>query len=185
MHSLPGLGVVYIDLIRIGEKLVSLQKIAQAVEQVLTLRSQGYSQQEVANQLGVDRAFISRLESLGEIRKGGSIALIGFPISNKDEIRKVAEEAGVDFILLMNDEERWSFVRDKSGIHLFNEIMSLTAKIRAFDAVIMIGSSLRTRLAKALLDREVIPVEIGETPISEDKYVDPEEIRKILAHLRP
>ena len=68
-----------VDLLRIGEKLISTSRIHRTVDQILELRSQGQSQQEVAEQIGVDRTFISRLEGLGEVRKGGRVAVIGFP----------------------------------------------------------------------------------------------------------
>ena len=75
------------DFVRIGDKMVSREKIHEAIDAILARRSKGQSQSEVAADLGVDRTFISRLETLGELRKGGSIALIGFPIANCDEIR--------------------------------------------------------------------------------------------------
>jgi len=42
---------------------------------------------------------------------------------------------------------------------------------------------MRIKLMAALLDKEVIGVQIGESPIAEDKYVDPESIRVIVRHL--
>ena len=47
------------EFIRIGEKLVNLQKIDKTVRRILQLRSSGMSQQEVAAKLQVDRTFIS------------------------------------------------------------------------------------------------------------------------------
>ena len=58
------------QIFRIGDKLISLDRAERLLEQVLKLRSQGFSQQEVARRLCLDRSFISRLESAGEIRKG-------------------------------------------------------------------------------------------------------------------
>ena len=77
-----------------------------------------------------DRTFISRLESLGEVRKGKTLALVAFPIKNIDEIKQLANEEGVDFTLLMTDKERWDFVYEKSGIQLLNDVMGLIYKIR-------------------------------------------------------
>lgn len=168
-------------LFRIGNKVVSLHKINTAIEGILEARSQGKSQQEVAKEVGVDRTFISRLESLGEIRQGQRVALIGFPIKNKSEIQKIAEEYGVDYIFLMNDRERKAFFLDKSGIPLLDEIMYLIGKAREHDTVILMGSDVRIKLAKALLDeQELIPLVIGTSPIREDKYISPALLRDLL-----
>ena len=89
------------------------------------MRSSGKSQQETAEALGVDRTFISRLEALGEVRKGGKVALIGFPIENKRELEEAARAEGVDFVLLFTEEERRRFAEGMSGAELINEIMRL------------------------------------------------------------
>ena len=69
------------DLIRVGDKLISMPKIANSIEEMLNLRRQGHSQAEVAKKFGIDRTFVSRLENLGEIRKDG-ILYIRKPESN-------------------------------------------------------------------------------------------------------
>src|SRR5690625_3046923 len=106
------------EIMRIGEKLVSKAKIYRRIERILDLRASGMSQQEVAQQEGIDRTFISRLESLGELRKGGRLALIGFPVENKEELLEIAYREGVEFILLFNDKERWEVVSDLTGPEL-------------------------------------------------------------------
>ncbi|MBS4054428.1 MAG: transcriptional regulator [Thermaerobacter sp.] len=170
--------------IRIGDKLVSREKIMRMVDKVLERRASGLSQQEVAGDLGLDRSFISRLETLGELRKGGKISLIGFPVGNKDELTLVAEEFGVDHVYLLTEAERWALIRERSGAELLNEIMGLLGALRAFDTVILIGSDMRIKLAEALVDKQIIPIYIGASPIREDKYVDPSELRAVLAGLR-
>ncbi|MBS3873244.1 MAG: transcriptional regulator [Firmicutes bacterium] len=170
--------------IRIGDKLVSREKIMRMVDKVLERRASGLSQQEVAGDLGLDRSFISRLETLGELRKGGKISLIGFPVGNKDELTLVAEEYGVDHVYLLTEAERWALIRERSGAELLNEIMGLLGALRAFDTVILIGSDMRIKLAEALVDKQIIPIYIGASPIREDKYVDPSELRAVLAGLR-
>jgi len=169
---------------RIGDKLVCREKIMRMVEKVLHRRSAGLSQQDVANELGLDRSFISRLETVGELRKGGRLALIGFPIGNKDEVRQVAEEYGVDHIYLLTEAERWALIREKSGADLLSEIMDILTTLRSFDTVILVGSDMRIKLAEALVDKQIIPIYIGDTPIREDKYVNIEELRTILAGLQ-
>jgi transcriptional regulator len=172
------------DLIRIGDKLISMSKLTGTIEEMLTLRRQGLSQAEVAKKFGTDRTFISRLENLGEIRKGKTIALIGFPLLNVEEIREMARQEGVDFVLLMNDKERWDFVYSRTGIELLNEVMSLIYKVRQCDVVIILGSDQRLRLFRALLDKEVVALNIGKSPITEDKYVNPENLREIIRKLK-
>ena len=127
---------------------------------------------------------MSRLESLGEIRKGKTIALIGFPIKNIEEIKRISLEEGVDFTLLMTDKERWDFVYEKSGIELLNTIMTLLHKVRQYDVVIMLGSDKRLRLFQALLDKEVVPINIGKSPINQDICVDSDNLRKIIKTIK-
>lgn len=169
------------DIIRIQDKIISRQKINDSIAKILQLRALGYSQQEVADQMSVDRTFISRLEGIGELRKGKTMACIGFPIKNKTEIQVILEKEGVDFIMLMTEEERQTYVDQRSGKEMLNELMDLIGKMHSFETIIAIGSDNRTKLIQGLLDREVICVEIGTSPITEDKWVDPDEIRNILA----
>ncbi len=170
-------------LLRIGDKIVNRQKIHHTVDRVLELRQDGLSQQEVASQVGVDRTFVSRLEAIGEIRKGGRVALIGFPIENCQEIYTVARQEGIDFCLVMSNQERLDFVQTKSGVELFNTIMEIISNVRKHDTVIIVGSNMRIKLMEALLDKAVIGVQIGESPISEDKYVNPEDICALIKQL--
>ena len=170
-------------LLRIGEKIINRQKVHQIIDEMLDMRGQGLSQQEVANRVGIDRTVISKLETAGEVRKGGRVALIGFPIENCDELRSMAKEEGVDYSLLMSEQERWDFVQKKTGVDFFNSIMEIIATLRNYDIVIILGSNMRIKLMEALLDKEVIGVQIGASPIAEDKYVDPESIRIIIRQL--
>lgn len=169
---------------RIGEKLVSRERIIHLIDKALESRVGGASQQEVANMLGVDRSFVSRLETLGEIRKGGKIAIIGFPIGNKEEIEKVAGEYGVDYCYLLTDEERWQLANESSGADIINEIMRVVALARTHDTLVFIGSDMRIRFVEAMVDKQLIPINIGESPIKGDRYVEPEKLRTILASLQ-
>lgn len=172
------------DLIRIGDKLISFSRIESIIQEMLDLRQQGVSQAEVAKKFNTDRTFLSRLESLGEVRKGRTIALVGFPIQNIEDLKQVALQEGVDFSLLMTDRERWDFVYEKSGIELLNEVMGLIYQARQYDVVIMLGSDQRLRLFKALLDKEVVSLDIGKSPITQDVYVDPESLRNIIRTIK-
>ena len=171
------------ELIRIGDKLVSLNKIHQALEKMLDLRVQGLSQQEVARRLNLDRALISRLEKLGEVRKGSRMAVVGFPIANKDELIDMLQTEGVDYWLLMTDRERYAFASGKNGLEFFQELMRIVDQMRTHDVVIVLGSDYRIKLSAALLDKEVVGVVIGESPITSDIYVDPERLRALIKSL--
>lgn len=172
------------DLIRIGDKLISFSRIETTIKEMLDLRQQGYSQADVAKKFNTDRSFLSRLEGLGEIRKGKTIALVGFPIKNVEDLKEVAIQEGVDYTLLMTDRERWNFVYEKSGIELLNEVMNIIYKVRQYDVVIILGSDKRLRLFKALLDNEVVSIDIGKSPITEDVYVEPDNLRDIIKTLK-
>lgn len=172
------------NFIRIQDKIISWQKIEKMLRRALQLRERGFSQQEVADRLSIDRTFISRLESIGEIRKGQSIACVGFPLQNKEEIQDILESEGVDFILLMTEKERLDFINLRSAKELLNDLMDLTGQVRKYEVVICIGSDQRIKLIEGVLDSEVISIEIGISPITEDKWVDPQEIRKILRSIK-
>lgn len=172
------------DFYRIQDKIISWQKIEKTLRKALTMRAQGFSQQEVADRLQIDRTFISRLEGIGELRKGKSIAFVGFPIANKDEIKELLENEGCDFILIMNEQERLDFINQRNGKQMLDDLMDLTAQVRSYDTIICVGSDQRIKLFERLLDGQVISIEIGSSPITEDKWVDPQEIRKILRSIK-
>lgn len=172
------------DIVRIGDKVISRKKIDKTVDKILELRQSGLSQQEVALSVNVDRSFVSRLESIGEIRKGSKIALIGFPLENKDEILEMAREEGVDYACIMTDDERWGFVDERNGASLVNDIMQIISLAQGCDVLIMIGSDMRIEIAEALIPGQVIGVEIGKSPIKGDIYVDPKGIRDIIRRFR-
>lgn len=172
------------ETFRIQDKIISWPKIEKSLKKALLLRSRGFSQQEAADRLGMERTFISRLEGIGELRKGQSIACIGFPILNKEEINDLLEKEGVDFIFLMTEQERQDFINDRNGKEMLNELMSLIAQSRAYETIILIGSDERLKLLEKIIDGQVITIEIGPSPLTEDKWVDPEVMKKILRTLK-
>ncbi|MFW6270964.1 MAG: helix-turn-helix domain-containing protein, partial [Bacillota bacterium] len=139
------------DFLRIGDKIINKKKIYRIINQVLALREEGYSQSKAADKIGVDRSFISRLESIGEIRKGDKIALVGFPVGNKSEILNITEKYGLEYVLILTEEERWNFVKNKDGLELFNELMEIIVKLKEFDLVIFLGSDMRLDLVDKLM----------------------------------
>ena len=152
---------------------------------MLELRAQGKSQQDVAGELGVDRVWISRLETLGEVRKGGSLAIVGFPIGNANELNRLAAEEDVEFCLLLNDKERWAWASNVSGADIFNRIMDLISQIKEYDTLIFLGSDMRIRLIEAILGRDmVIGIELGVSPIRGDISVDHDMLRQIIHEVK-
>ena len=172
------------DLYRIGDKLIDKDKINKMITSIIELRLQGLSQQEAAKELHVDRTFISRLEGIGEVHRGGKIGVVGFPIANKAELEKKLQAENVEFCLLMTDEERIRFADEKSGLEFLNVVMELVAEARSCDAVIVLGSSYRIKVCEALLAKEVVGMEIGVTPIQQDVFVDTEEVARLIRLLR-
>lgn len=171
------------ELLRVGDKIISRERLMALINKILKLRITGSTQQEVAETLGVERSFISHLEGLGEIRKGRKVALIGFPIGNKDQVEKVAKNAGVEFVFLLNDRERREFVKQDSGIELFNQLLEIIAKLKQYDLVIFLGSDMRVSLVERILDREVVGIPLGTSPITDDIHIDLDELKLMLDSL--
>jgi len=170
--------------IRIGEKVISKEKINKEINKILELRTEGITQEGVARKLGVERTFVSRLESLGEIRKGKRIALIGFPIQNIEELTKSAKEIGIEYVFLLTQKERYRFVEEKNKIELFNEIMKIIVKLSDFDLIIFLGSDKKVPLVEKIFSVQVIGKVIGHSPIKEDKYINPEKIIEIVKDIK-
>lgn len=169
---------------RVGDKLLNRDKVDRIIDRIFDLRVSGLSQQEVAQRVGCDRSFVSRLESLAEVRKGGSLAIIGFPLANTLEIQDLCSELGVDYTLLMNDEERWKLIQSFDGESLLNWLMELMVEMSDYDHVIMIGSDMRIRLAEAILGEKVFGILIGASPIQEDYYLSLDKVRNLIISIK-
>ncbi len=169
---------------RIGDKLLNRVKLDRTIERIFQLRVSGLSQQEVAHRVGCDRSFVSRLESLAEVRKGGTIAIIGFPLANTGELEEICQELGVEYSLLMSDVERWAMIESHDGKSLLNWLMQLMLDMSDYDHLIMIGSDMRIRLAEAILGDKVVGVLIGESPIEEDCYLSLHKLRELITSIK-
>lgn len=164
-----------------GDKLISLDRLAGVVEDMLRFRAHGSSQTDVAKKFHVDRSFVSRLETLGEVRKGRSIALIGFPIANTGAVQSLSKALGIDYCWVMTDRERRDFAEQLTGVELVNEIMRVAAELRTYDVVILLASNARVRLMEALLDAStVIPMILGETPLVDDVEVNTDQLLQLI-----
>ncbi|MDF2532039.1 MAG: family transcriptional regulator [Clostridia bacterium] len=172
------------NFIRIGDKVISRKKIDKEIDEIIKLRALGLSQSDVGEKMNIERTFISRLEGLGEIRKGQSIAAVGFPIKNKQEVEKVLREYGVEYSFLMSEEERNNFVNQSNGQQLINYLMELINKFRGFDTVIVMASDYRNKIIKDMLDNQIIEIDIGKSPLKDDVIVNLELLTEILKILK-
>jgi len=170
--------------IRIGEKIICKEKLNREIDKILELRTKGTTQEGVARKLGIERTFVSRLESLGEIRRGKKIALIGFPIKNKEELTRLAEELGIEYVLLFTQKERFEFIEKKCKSELFNEIVKIIVNLADFDLIIFLGSDMRVPVVEKIFSVQVIGIVIGHSPIKESKYVLPDKIIEIVKQVK-
>jgi hypothetical protein len=67
---------------------------------------------------------------------------------------------------------------------MLDDLMDLTAQVRSYDTVICVGSDQRLKMFEGILDGQVASIIIGSSPITEDKWVDPQQIRKILRSIK-
>ena len=167
-------------LFRIGDKVVSLGKLTDAVTAILEDREAGSTQEEVAHAHGVQRSFVSFLETLGEIRRGGRVALVGFPIENTDEVRAVAERHALDFVLVMSQRERES-IENGPAADMFNQLLETIATLKDYDVLVLLASDWRVRTIERILGKEVVSIPIGQSPLRDDVHVDVEELDAVLA----
>ena len=168
---------------RIGEKVVSQEKLFDALVDILSDREAGATQEEAARTHGVQRSFVSFLESLGEIRRGARVALIGFPVANAEQVRALAAEHGLDFVLVFNQAERES-IEGASGGEVFNRLLETLATMRDYDVVILLASDWRIELIERILGKEVVGIPLGHSPLREDVTVDIGELRQVIEGVR-
>ncbi|MCL4553546.1 MAG: transcriptional regulator [Actinobacteria bacterium] len=156
---------------RIGNKVISRDKLFAVIDEILTDRENGSTQEEVASSHKVQRTFVSFLESLGEVRRGPKVALVGFPVSNADPVISLAESKGLDFVLVFSQKERED-VESASGYDVFNRLLETLAALRDFDLVVLMASDWRIDLVERILGAEVIGIPLGTSPLREDVEVD-------------
>lgn len=166
-------------LYRIGDKVISRDKLIDAIDSILEVREGGATQEEAARIAGVQRSFVSFLETLGEVRRGPRVALVGFPIANVDEVRALAARHAVDFVLVVSQSERES-IESGSSAEVFNQVLETLAALRDFDTLVLMASDMRIRTIERILGTEVIGIPLGHTPLREDKHVDIAQLDEVL-----
>lgn len=167
-------------LFRIGDKVVSRDKLLDAIDSILEDREHGATQEEAARNSAVQRSFVSFVETLGEVRRGPRVALVGFPIANCDEVRALAEKHAVDFALVFSQAERES-IEGGEVANVFNQLLETLAALRDFDTVVLLASDWRVKTIERILGSEVVGIPLGHTPLREDQLVDIAELDAVLA----
>ena len=164
---------------RIGDKIVSREKLLEQITGILRDRERGATQADTAKAHGVERSFVSWLETLGEVRRGRRVGLIGFPIANGDEVRALAEAHGVEFLLIMSQAEREA-LEGSPGDQVFNRVLETLATLKDFDVLVLLASDWRVGTIEKILGREVVAVTLGPSPLRHDVVVDLEGLADIL-----
>ena len=167
-------------LYRIGDKVVSEDKLRDAIASILEDREAGATQDDVAKSHGVQRSFVSFLESLGEVRKGSRVALVGFPVANAGEVKELAERHALDFVLVLSQEEREG-IESGEVTTVFNTLLETIATLRDYDTLVLLASDWRIKTMERILGTEVVGVPLGPSPLREAVTVDIERLDEILS----
>ena len=54
----------------------------------------------------------------------------------------MCREYGLDNVWIMNDEERWAYIKSRSGEELLRDLVVLVSELQELDYVIFIGSDM-------------------------------------------
>lgn len=153
--------------VKIGDKIISLERARSLIERIFHLRQSGSTQQEVASMLGVERSFISHLEGLGEIRRSKQIALIGSGIRNAAEVEEMGRNLGLDYIRLFGS---------KASVE---EILSALNWVQSTDFIVFVGRDSEITLFEKIIDKKILGI-----PTSRDNgLVDTAKLRQTLKDL--
>jgi hypothetical protein len=165
---------------RIGDKVVSRERVGDLVSSILEARESGATQEEAAAQFGVQRTFVSFLETAGEVRRGKRVALVGFPVGNADEVREVAARHGVEYAMLLSQEQREGLEAGPAD-RMFNLVIETLAELTAYDVIVLLASERRVGPVERILGREVVAISLGPSPLRSDVQVDTAELDTLLA----
>jgi hypothetical protein len=168
-----------VRLYRIGDKVVSEDKLQDAVRAILEGREAGATQEDVSRAHGVQRSFVSFLETLGEVRRGDKVALVGFPIANAEKVKELAQSHFLDFVLVLSQDERES-IESGDATRVFNQLLETVAALKDYDTLVLIASDWRIRTMERILGTEVIGIPLGASPLRSDVPVDLEELDAVL-----
>jgi hypothetical protein len=164
---------------RIGDKIVAREKLVDQIDAIMVDRESGATQHDAASAHGVDRSFVSWLETVGEVRRGRRVALIAFPVGNAGEVRAACEERAVEFVLVMSQSERESLEAGPAD-RMFNFVLETLATLKDFEVVIVMASDWRIGTVEKILGREVIARDLGHSPLRHDVTIDLTELADLL-----
>lgn len=167
-------------LFRIGDKVISEDKLHDAISAILEEREGGATQEDVARSHQVQRSFVSFLETLGEVRRGERVALVGFPVANVAPVKALAEKYAVDFALVLSQEEREA-VESGDASRVFNSLLETIAVLRDYDTVVLLASDWRIKTMEKILGAEVVGIPLGASPLRHGVEVDLAELESVLA----
>lgn len=148
--------VVHIDVffeasvkkeIKIGDKIISLDRASDLIDRIFDMRSNGSTQEEVAKTLGVERSFISHLEGIGEIRKSKEIAFIGSGVKDPAAVKQIVHGLNFEHVFINND-----------GRALIGEALAVLSKLKEIDFIIFLGPETEHKLLESVLDKKIIGI---------------------------
>jgi len=169
-----------VKLYRIGDKVVSEDKLHDAIAAILEEREAGATQEDVARSHEVQRSFVSFLETLGEVRRGSRVALVGFPVANADEVKALAEKYALDFVLVLSQEER-ERIESGDATRVFNQLLETIAVLRDYDTLVLLASDWRIQTMEKILGTEVVGFPLGHSPLRTAVHVDIDELDAVLS----
>ncbi len=152
--------------IKIGDKIISIERARELIDKIFDLRSEGSTQEEVAQMLGVERTFISRLEGIGEVRRSKEIALICSGIMDEQKVRTDAKDLNVDFLYL--NGKRSADMKD---------VLWMLDRLRGIDYVVFVGKQDELALLEKVLDKKIVYI-----PLEKEDLIT--SILNELAHKR-
>jgi len=168
-----------VRLYRIGDKVVSESKLHDAIAAILEEREGGATQEDVAHSHEVQRSFVSFLETLGEVRRGDRVALVGFPVANADDVKALAEKHALDFVLVLSQQER-ELIESGDATRVFNQLLETIATLRDYDTLVLLASDWRIKTMEKILGTEVVGIPLGTSPLRTDVPVDLERLDRVL-----
>jgi transcriptional regulator with XRE-family HTH domain len=133
--------------IKIGDKIISMERASSLIDKIFDLRSGGATQEEVAKTLGVERSFISHLEGIGEVRKSKEIALIGSGLSDAKSVEETASKLGIEHVFLNQD-----------GTARIEDALQVLALLKNIDFIIFLGPAKEHKMLETVLDKKVIGI---------------------------
>ncbi len=133
--------------IKIGDKIISMERASSLIDKIFDLRSNGSTQEEVAKMLGVERSFISHLEGIGEIRRSKEIALIGSTLTDVSRVEDTAARLGIEHVFLNRD-----------GTARIEDALQVLALLKNIDFIIFLGPTKEHKLLEAVLDKKIIGI---------------------------